>query len=91
MSDPDQRSEAVTSTSNRPSSGDLPTIAYQTRSGERRRVRYERVATEPWNVERRVDRWDADESEWVPCGGEALSQLVIDDEHRAAVTVTESP
>ena len=73
------------------SSDDLPTIAYTTESGERRRVRYERVPGEPWHAERHVDRWDDDEGEWAPCGGEALSELVIDDEHRAAVTVTEGP
>lgn len=68
---------------------DLPTIAYTTESGERRRVRYERVSGEPWKAERHVDRWD--EGEWVPCGGEPLSELVIDDHHRAAVTVMEGP
>ena len=70
---------------------DLPTIAYETRSGERRRVRYERVAGEPWHAERHVDRWDDDEGEWVPCGGEALSELIIQGEHRAAVTLKEGP
>jgi len=68
---------------------DLPTIAYQTESGERRRVRYERTDRKPWRVERYVDRWDG--RTWVPCGGETLSELVIDEEHRAAVTVTEGP
>lgn len=67
---------------------DLPTIAYETESGERRRVRYERVESEPWNVTRYVDRWD---DEWVPCGAECLSELTIHGEHRAAVTITEGP
>jgi len=67
---------------------DLPTIAYETESGERRRVRYERVKGEPWNVTRHVDRWDG---EWVPCGGERLTELTIHGEHRAAVTITEGP
>ncbi|MDB2283683.1 hypothetical protein PM038_00135 [Halorubrum ezzemoulense] len=67
----------------------LPTVAYTTESGERRRVRYERVPDEPYRAERHVDRWDDDESEWVSCGGEPLAELVIDGEHRAAVTVTE--
>jgi len=70
---------------------DLPTIAYTTESGERRRIRYERVDGRPWQVERHVDRWDDSEGEWVPCGGEPLSELVINGEHRAAVTVTEGP
>lgn len=67
---------------------DLPTIAYETESGERRRVRYERVEGEPLNVTRHVDRWDG---EWVPCGSERLTELTIYDEHRAAVTLTEGP
>jgi hypothetical protein len=69
----------------------LPTVAYTTESGERRRVRYERVPDKPYRAERHVDRWDDDEGEWVPCGGELLGELVIDGEHRAAVTVTEGP
>ena len=90
MSDLEGRSNPITSTCNRPSSGDLPTIAYETQSGERRRVRYERTEQKPWNVERHVDRPDG-EGGWTPCGGEQLTELVIDDEHRAAVTVTEGP
>ena len=66
---------------------DLPTIAYTTESGERRRVRYERVADKPWRVTRHVDRWG--DGEWAPCGGERLSALVIEGEHRAAVAITE--
>jgi len=89
MSEP-ERSEAVTSICNRSSSGDLSTIAYETDSGERRRVRYERVDGRPWQVERHVDRPDGSGG-WVPCGGEPLSELVIEGEHRAAVTVTEGP
>ena len=69
---------------------DLPTIAYTTESGERRRIRYERVAGEPWRVERHVDRPDGSGG-WEPCGGELLTELVIDAEHRAAVTITEGP
>jgi len=68
---------------------DLPTIAFTTEHGERRRVRYERDPERPYRVERHVDRWDADDGEWKPCGGEALAELVIDGEHRAAVTLTE--
>lgn len=68
---------------------DLPTITYTTESGERRRVRYERVPGKPWTAERHVDRYDG--RTWVPCGGEELSELVIEGEHRAAVTVTEGP
>lgn len=68
---------------------ELPTIAYETESGERRRVRYERVPEKPWRVERRVDRWDG--RTWVPCGVDPLSELVVDGEHRAAVTITEGP
>ena len=67
----------------------LPTIAYTTKSGERRRVRYGRVPGRPWHVERHVDCWDG--RTWVPCGGESLTELVIEGEHRAAVTVTEVP
>jgi hypothetical protein len=70
---------------------DLPTIAYTTESGERRRVRYERNPEKPHRAERHVDRWDEDEGEWKPCGAEPLSELVIDNEHRAAVTVIEGP
>ena len=69
---------------------DLPTIAYTTESGERRRVRYERVDGRPWGVERHVDRPDGSGG-WDPCGGDRLSELVIQGEHRAAVTVTEGP
>ncbi len=69
---------------------DLPTIAYETQSGERRRVRYERVPGEAWNVERHVDRPDG-EGGWTPCGREQLTELVIEGEHRAAVTITEGP
>ena len=68
----------------------LPTIAYTTEAGESRRVRYERVEGEPWNVERHVDRPDG-EGGGEPCGGESLSELVIQGEHRAAVTVLEGP
>ena len=64
---------------------DLPTIAYETESGERRRVRYERVPEQPWKVERRVDRHDG--RTWVPCGADPLTELVVDGEHRAAVTL----
>ncbi|OYR51522.1 hypothetical protein DJ73_13065 [Halorubrum sp. Ea1] len=67
----------------------LPTIAYTTESGERRRVRYERAPGKPYQVERYVDRWDG--RTWVPSGGEPLNELVIEGEHRAAVTVTEGP
>lgn len=69
---------------------DLPTIAYETASGERRRVRYERIDETPWKVLRHVDRPDGDGS-WVPVGGEQLTELIVDGEHRAAVTVTEEP
>lgn len=64
---------------------DLPTIAYTTESGERRRVRYERVPEQPWKVERCVDRHDG--RAWVPCGADLLAKLVVDGEHRAAVTL----
>ena len=70
-------------------SEDLPTITYTTGSGERRRVRYERVPEKPWKAERYVDRWDG--RTWVPCGGESLHELVVEGEHRAAVTITEGP
>jgi hypothetical protein len=70
---------------------DLPTVAYTTESGERRRVRYERVPDKPYRAERHVDRWDDDAGEWAPCGGEPLAELVIDGEHRAAVTLNEGP
>ena len=89
MPEPERTSKPVSSTCNRPSSGDLPTIAYETEGGERRRVRYERTDQKPWRVERHVDRWDG--QTWVACGSEQLTELVIDDEHRAAVTVTEGP
>ena len=69
---------------------DLPTIAYETKAGERRRVRYERVEGEPWNVERHVNRPNGSGG-WEPCGVAPLAELVIDDQHRAAVTVTEGP
>ncbi|OYR68166.1 hypothetical protein DJ78_14535 [Halorubrum ezzemoulense] len=69
--------------------GDLPTIAYTTESGERRRVRYERVPDKPYRVERHVDRWDG--RTWEPCGSDPLTELVIEGEHRAAVTLTEGP
>ncbi|RLM81518.1 hypothetical protein DVK05_09720 [Halorubrum sp. Atlit-8R] len=68
----------------------MPTIAYTTGSGERRRVRYERAPEKPWRVERHVDRWD-DEVGWEPCGGEELSELIVQGEHRAAVSITEGP
>jgi len=68
---------------------DLPTIAYETASGEVRRVRYERNPDKPHQAERRVDRWDG--RTWVPCGADPLTELVIDGEHRAAVTLTEGP
>ena len=68
---------------------DLPTIAYETESGERRRVRYERNPDKPHQAERHVDRWDG--RTWVPCGGESLTELVIEGEHRAAVSITEVP
>jgi len=67
----------------------LPTIAYTTESGERRRVRYERNPDKPHRAERHVDRWDG--RTWVPCGSEELSELVVQGEHRAAVTLTERP
>jgi hypothetical protein len=70
-------------------SEDLPTVIYETEHGERRRVRYERVAGKAWKVERRVDRWDG--RTWVPCGADPLTELVVDGEHRAAVRVTEGP
>ena len=73
------------------SSDDLSTIAYETEPGERRHVCYEPVPGEPWHAERHVDRWDDDEGEWASCGDEPFSELVINDEHRAAVTVTEGP
>jgi len=69
---------------------DLPTIAYETESGERRRVSYVRVDGRPWRVERYVDRPDGDGG-WEPCGVEPLSELVINDAHRAAVSVVEGP
>jgi len=68
--------------------GELPTIAYETESGERRRVRYERVDGQPWKAERYVDRPDGSGG-WEPCGGEPLTELVIWGEHRAAVSVVE--
>lgn len=68
---------------------DLPTIAYTTESGERRRVRYERNPEKPWQAERHVDRWDG--RTWEPCGSDPLIELVIEGEHRAAVTLTEGP
>lgn len=70
---------------------DLPTIAFETETGARRRIRYERADEAPHRVERHVDRWDDDDGEWVPVGDEPLAELVIDDEHRAAVSVTEGP
>jgi hypothetical protein len=69
--------------------GSLPTIAYTTESGERRRVRYERNPDKPHRAERHVDRWDG--RTWVPCGSEELSELVVDGEHRAAISITEGP
>ena len=69
---------------------DLPTIAYTTESGERRRVRYERAPEKPWRVERHVDRPDGSGG-WVPCGSEQLTEVVVEGEHRAAVTSTEGP
>lgn len=68
---------------------DLPTIVYETEHGEHRRVRYERVPGQPWQVERRIDRHDG--RTWVPCGADPLAELVVDGEHRSAVTVTEGP
>ena len=72
---------------------DLPTIEYTTQAGERRRVRYTRTPEKPWRTERHVDRPAPEEADrkWEPCGSEQLTELVIDDEHRAAVTVTEGP
>jgi len=69
---------------------DLPTIAYTTEWGERRRVRYERIEGRPWEVERHVDRPDG-AGGWEPCGTTVLDELVIQGEHRAAVTINEGP
>ena len=69
---------------------DLPTIAYATEWGERRRVRYVRVDGRPWKVERHVDRPDGSGG-WEPSGCTLLSELSIEGEHRAAVTITEGP
>jgi len=69
---------------------DLPTITFETAAGEMRRIRYERHEGAPHRAVRHVDRWDGSEG-WVLAGSEALAELVIDDEHRAAVTLTEGP
>lgn len=68
------------------SDDDLPTIAFTTEAGERRRIRYERDEAAPWRVERHVDRWDAERG-WVPVGVEELAELRVDGEHRAAVSL----
>lgn len=68
---------------------DLPTITYTTESGERRRIRYERAPDAPWRANRYVDRWNG--RTWVPCGSESLTEVVIDGEHRTAVTLTAGP
>lgn len=70
---------------------DLPTIGFTAESGARRRIRYERDTEAPYRVERHVDRWAGDAEGWVPVGGEPLAELVIDGEHRAAVSATEQP
>ncbi|ELZ48962.1 hypothetical protein C464_06110 [Halorubrum coriense DSM 10284] len=75
--------------SNEGDDSNLPTIAYQAESGERRRVRYERTPGKPHQAERHVDRWDG--RTWVPCGGEELDELVVEGEHRAAVSLMEGP
>lgn len=67
---------------------DLPTIVFETRSGARRRIRYERGENAPHRVERHVDRWDADEEAWVPVGVEELADLRVNGETRAAVALT---
>jgi len=69
---------------------DLPTITFETAAGEMRRIRYERSEGAPHRAVRHVDRWDDSEG-WVLAGSEALAELVINGEHRAAVTVTEGP
>lgn len=55
---------------------DLPTIAYETATSERRRVRYERIDEKLWEVIRHVDRPDG-EGDRVPVGREQLTEPVI--------------
>ena len=65
-------------------SDDLPTIEYETDSGHRRRVSYER-AEETARVVRREYRLLDDG--WVAAGAEELRSLEIDGEARMPVTL----
>ncbi|MFC5278674.1 hypothetical protein ACFPM1_07885 [Halorubrum rubrum] len=89
MSDPERTPESVTSTCNRSSSGDLPTLEYVGVDGVRRVLDFQRCPHAPWNallVER--EQRPGDEG-MRHVGTEQLRELRVDGEPVTAISLVD--